>query len=357
MRLSFGPMIILLGVVIWVPCNARAQSRDSASPTPVLTSSILLNPGVADISTATDSAAPFSLVQRAYFPDREVISCATGQKCVFFPDRRGEQLVARRSESPPNAAPLQLQQDPVTPASIRFASLGTTDVESDLPDSRIPKGESKPMKMPDESGFAWGPALSQSLIFLGIEHGIRVAFDPPTRDAMTGKFWKDYVSSLSSLKTWGDNNPAYINYLGHPMQGAITGYIQIQNDPKGKSLQFTPTREYWVSRLKALAWSAGYSAFFELGFPVSEAAVGNLGINRSPTSPKMGYVDIVITPTLGIAWVMVEDAIDTYLIRRLESSTQSETKRAILRSVLNPMRSAANVIRFKYPWYRDRIGP
>ena len=137
------------------------------------------------------------------------------------------------------------------------------------------------------------------------------------------------------------------------MQGAVTAYFQIQNDPKGKSQRFNSSRAYWYSRLKGLGWSAGYSAFFELGFPISEAAVGNLGINRPPDSPKLGYVDLVITPTLGTALVIAEDVVDTYLVRFIERKTQSKTWRAIARSVLNPMRTTANVLRFKYPWYRD----
>jgi len=229
------------------------------------------------------------------------------------------------------------------------------DAHPDLPSRDVPKPEFKGKRPAQEPGFAWGSALGQSLLFLSIEHGIRFAFDPPTRHALSGPFWKDYVRSLRSTKTWGDNNPVYINYLGHPMQGALTGFIQIQNDPKGKSEGFNSSRAYWHSRLKALGWSAAYGAFFELGFPISEAAVGNLGTKNSTTSPKMGYVDLVITPTLGTVWIIGEDVVDMYLVRLIERKTQSPTWRAIFRSVLNPVRSAANVLRFKYPWYRDDL--
>ena len=75
----------------------------------------------------------------------------------------------------------------------------------------------------------------------------------------------------------------------------------------------------------------------------------------SSTSPKMGHVDLVITLTLGTVWVIGEDAVDLYLVRFIERKTQSPTWRAIARSVLNPMRTAANVLRFKYPWYRDDL--
>lgn len=345
-------LMTILGVVFWVPNTTQAQSTDSAKYAASSVSWILSELALPDFSDPSTADAPFTLMKRANHPDREVMSCASGKGCIFFPDRSGELTGTLRREWSSIAALGPFEQDPIRHTALRFDSLETKDIDPELPDT-VSKSRSKPMAMSGDSGFAWGPALAQSLLFLGIEHGIRIAFDPPTRHAMTGPFWNDYVSSLSTLKTWGDNNPAYINYLGHPMQGAITGYFQIQNDPKGKALGFSSSREYWTSRLKALAWSAGYSAFFELGFPISEAAVGNLGLKNSSTSPKMGYVDLVITPTLGLAWVIAEDVVDTYLVRDLEGRTQSPTLRAIIRSVLNPMRSAANVLRFKYPWYRD----
>ena len=33
------------------------------------------------------------------------------------------------------------------------------------------------------------------------------------------------------MSGWNDGNPVITNYVGHPMMGAITGFVQIQNDP------------------------------------------------------------------------------------------------------------------------------
>ena len=210
----------------------------------------------------------------------------------------------------------------------------------------------EPVRSKESSGFQWWSALGQSALFLGIEHGIRLAFDPPSRTAFSGKFWKEYVASLREVNQWGDGNPKFINYLGHPMQGSIVGFIQIQNDPKGRSLQISWSQHYWNSRLKAFSWSAAYSAYFEIGFPFSEAAMGNLGVDKNRKT-QQGIVDLVITPTLGLGWLVSEDLIDRYVVDRFERSHPGKVGQALIRSTLNPTRSASNVLRFKPPWHRD----
>ena len=210
----------------------------------------------------------------------------------------------------------------------------------------------EPVHSEKSSGFRWGPALGQSLLFLGAEHGTRLAFDAPSRTAFSGKFWKDYVASLREVDQWEDGNPTFINYLGHPMQGSIAGFIQIQNDPKGRSLPISWSQHYWNSRLKALAWSAAYSTYFEIGFPFSEAAMGNLGVDKNRKT-QQGLVDLVITPTLGLGWLVSEDLIDSYVVDRFERSHPGKFGQAVIRSALNPTRSFSNLMRFKPPWHRD----
>jgi hypothetical protein len=212
--------------------------------------------------------------------------------------------------------------------------------------------EMEPVRSENSSGFRWGPALGQSLLFLSAEHGTRLAFDRPSRTAFSGKFWKEYVASLRKVDQWEDGNPAFINYLGHPMQGSIAGFIQIQNDPSGRSLPISWSKPYWSSRLKALAWSAAYSTYFEIGFPFSEAAMGNLGVDKNRKT-QQGMVDLVITPTLGLGWLVSEDLIDSYVVDRFERSHPGKIGQALIRSALNPTRSFSNLLRFKPPWHRD----
>jgi hypothetical protein len=48
-----------------------------------------------------------------------------------------------------------------------------------------------------------------------------------------------------------------------------------------------------------------------------------------------------------------EDAIDRYLIRRIEQHTNRRIVQILARGGLNPSRTAANVLRLELPWYRD----
>lgn len=199
------------------------------------------------------------------------------------------------------------------------------------------------------TGFRWGPALRQSLLFVSVEHGGRL-FQKKTRREFRGKFWKDYWDSVKGVGGWGDGDSWVTNYLAHPVQGAVAGYIQIQNDPGGVTQEFSLSRAYWKSRAKALGWSAAYSTQFELGL-LSEATIGNVG--KLPRTA--GYTDLVMTPLPGLGMIVAEDAVDRYLVRRLEQRIASENWRRFFRSILNPQRSLANLLRVKPPWHRDTL--
>ena len=196
-------------------------------------------------------------------------------------------------------------------------------------------------------GFHWRSAIGQSLMFLAVQHGYAFT-QPKTREALKGKFWKDYVKSVKSLNRWDDGGRFFTNYIAHPMQGAFTGFIQIQNDPKGLKQQFGASGDYWRSRLKAMAWSAAWSTQFEIG-PVSQASIGNVGLKGKQT-----WGDIVVTPTVGTAMLISEDAIDRFVMKRIERATENFHVRIFSRMLLSPTRTIANLFRFKTPWYRDR---
>lgn len=199
-----------------------------------------------------------------------------------------------------------------------------------------------------EGRFRWGPALRQSGMFLGIQHSYRLGLQPSTREELRGPFIRDYFTSVRGLSGWDDGDSALANYVGHPMAGAIAGFIQIQNDPSGMTQEFGSSRQYWRSRLRALAWSAAFSTQYELG-PLGEAAIGNVG----KTPGTKGAVDLVITPVLGLAWLITEDVLDRRVVLPLEKRLQSPMARLMIRSWLNPSRSFTNALRFKTPWHRD----
>ncbi|WP_031500461.1 hypothetical protein [Bryobacter aggregatus] len=132
------------------------------------------------------------------------------------------------------------------------------------------------------------------------------------------------------------------------MQGAVSGFIWAQNDRKYQKVEFGNTPEYWRSRLRATAFSWVYSTQFEIG-PLSEASIGKV----QSQFPQQGFVDHVATPVIGTGWMIAEDFLDRYVIKKFEDRYENVFARMMVRGWLNPSRSFANLLRFKEPWYRD----
>jgi hypothetical protein len=207
----------------------------------------------------------------------------------------------------------------------------------------------QPVERTGRQRVDWMGILQQSATFLAVEQGYRIVTQPGTREALKGEFFDDWFDSVKATRGWGDADDFLTNYIGHPMEGAVTGYIFVQNDPRGKKEVFGRNSSYWSSRFKALAWTTFYSTQFELG-PVSEASIGNVGTFGGSLS---GAVDLVVTPLAGFGWQVGEDALDKYLIVKIESWTTNPVVLMLTRSFLNPTRSFANVMRMNVPWHRD----
>jgi len=202
-----------------------------------------------------------------------------------------------------------------------------------------------------ENAVNWRAVIQQYAMFTGVQHAFRIGTEPGTRSGLNGPFWRGYVHSIDNLHGWGDGDQFYVNYIGHPIQGAVSGLIYIQNDPQARLLRFGRDPRYWRSRLKAMGAAWAYSTWFEIG-PVSEASIGNVQSRR----PQQGYVDHVITPVIGTGWLIAEDFLDEKLILPFERRFQNKWARLMMRSWLNPSRSFTNALRFKVPWYRDSRG-
>ena len=198
----------------------------------------------------------------------------------------------------------------------------------------------------NQTGTEWGPVQRQSLLFLSMQHGFRLMQEKTTRE-LSGPFFKDYVNSVKGLQGWGDGDDFVTNYIAHPMQGAVSGFVFVNNNSDSACLEFGKSRRYWKSRLKAFAFAALYGTQFELG-PFSEATIGNVGLNPGTS----GWVDFVMTPIGGLGWMVGEDAVDRFVIRRLEKKWKRPAAMRIFRMALNPTRSLANVFRLKLPWHR-----
>jgi hypothetical protein len=186
------------------------------------------------------------------------------------------------------------------------------------------------------------------LRLLAIEHTTRIAFQQKTRRELAGPFFGDYHRSLKIPRTWGDGDSWAVNYIGHPIHGAASGFVWLDHDAGAHDPNLGFSKPYWASRGRAAAWAAVYSLQFEFG-PMSEASIGNVGLRPNTT----GWVDHVVTPAGAFGFMIAEDALDRYLVRRIESWTSNRVLRTISRVALNPGRSLSNAAQGKAPWYRS----
>ena len=210
----------------------------------------------------------------------------------------------------------------------------------------------------------WLPILWQSFEWLTAQHSGNILLDKETRnDLTTHPYWATYVISIENYRwqQWSDDTPFIVHDIGHPMMGAIVSSIFEQNDPKGRALVFENSGNYWRSRLKAMAYSAVYSAQWKVG-PVSEASIGNSGWatyyvpHLGRTTNETGFQDFVITPVYGFGWNVGEDAIDRYIMPAIHRHVKNRFYLFAL-FWMTPCKSAANVLRWKATYYRDTAYP
>ncbi len=101
-----------------------------------------------------------------------------------------------------------------------------------------------------------------------------------------------------------------------------------------------------------MLWSFVWSLQFEIG-PFSESSLGSVCEACPWCSRSVAWVDIVITPVVGVGVLSVtEDALDRWVIKKLELKTNN-VGRGALRVLLNPTRSFAKLMALKKPWHRD----
>ena len=198
-----------------------------------------------------------------------------------------------------------------------------------------------------KQSFQWKKALAEAFLATAIPHVVRVTSEDDTQSELGGPFWKDYFRSLENFHGYDDGDAFYTTYFLHPMEGSLAGYIEQQNDPAYRNVQFGMSQDYWISRMRALAFSAAFSVQWTAGL-LSEASIGNVQHYAPP-----GLNDIIVTPLLGMAWMVGEDAMDRYVLRWIEARSHNFLIVALARSTMTPTRAYANVTRFKKPWLRD----
>ncbi len=211
---------------------------------------------------------------------------------------------------------------------------------------------------------SWVRVIGSSFIMLAAQHGGNIWMDDDTRSALLhparGGFWADYEYCVEHYRwsRWKDDDPFGVDYIGHPMMGALTSSIYEQNDPKQRALTFENTPRYWKGRLKAMAYSAAYSAQWKIG-PASEASIGNTGITYyvrdrdGVYTNETGMQDWFITPIGGFVWNVGEDIIDRYLTSHIRHAHPHNKLLLGVSGLMTPLKSGANVSRFRPFYYRD----
>ena len=265
-----------------------------------------------------------------------------------------------QSELPPHIDQLRLVPDTRSTLSTHSSNTPVTNPFSLGPADTMPSKTStssesfiKPNDTEDRKStrFRWGAAFGESLLYTGIMHTFDLGFQPGTRDALNGHWFTHYTQSVASLRGWSDSDTFMAPYVGHPIEGSIFGFIERQNDPRYRRVQWGDGREYWVSMLRSMAFGAIWHTQWKIG-PASEDSIANVMLHASP-----GFITLVDTPTLGFCTMLAEDAADRYLIMGLENRTNNRAMIILARSFLNPGRTFANIMAFRPPWTRDtRMG-
>jgi hypothetical protein len=278
---------------------------------------------------------------------------------LFSPARAEDKEKAKSAYEGAASAPVTQSEGTVSaPPGHLFPSSGTLfDIDRgliptkpDAPSGDVyisPRPVGEPTDVPS-SGVQWKSLMKGSLFYLGVMNSFRLGTEGATRDALGNSVVGGYLKSLGAMHGWSDGDGYFENYLGHPIEGAVSGYIWIHNDPRYRLVQFGANRDYWMSRLRAYAYAWAFSEQFEIG-PISEASIGQ--VQRYCCA--YGFVDHVITPNGGLVWMVAGDALDRYVTVPLENRTQKPIVRILARMALNPPQTFANLMMFHYPWRRE----
>jgi hypothetical protein len=282
-----------------------------------------------------------------------ISSAASGQLLPMAERTNAKDPSVQFIYSPDDAsAPGHVPQLSQEPSAMDLISSFDADRSSFRAPGANPAAFERPVNetIPD-TRFRWLASTKESLLYTGIMHTFNLATEAGTRDTLNGPWLKDYLDSVGELRGWSDSDMFMSPYVGHTIEGSVFGYIQRQNDPKYRAVQWGDGREYFISILRSMAFSAVWHTQWKIG-PASEASIGNVMLHASP-----GFITLADTPTLGAIAMIGEDAADRYLITGLENRTANRLLIALTRCFLNPGRSFANLMAFRVPWDRaTRIG-
>ena len=338
--------------------HARLMRNQIPAPCAVLLflGAMLMNtPGWAQIPGGRQDASPPSLPDAQPDAHLDTHSSGTPPADAALPDAPAPELNSGSptSESSSLAATMDLE-------NVGLNTATSTRVARNNPE-RVPLDQ-----CPTDTSHArecrvhWGHLLATSAAFNAFQNvGTLYTGYWYRWETTHGPWFQRWFDSVSEWRwtVWNDQNPVLDDYVGHPIMGAITNYLWIQDDPRSMTVEIGNTPEYWHSRMRALVFSTAYSFQWKLG-PFGEAGIGHNGDHlvpqggHRPWTNETGWVELVTTPVGGLVWTMAEDALDKHVVRHFEEKPRGPIALLAI-SALTPARATANIFRFRPPWYRD----
>jgi hypothetical protein len=294
----------------------------------------------ADDAIAAPESGPHSLVPVPPFFTRLAADGDAAQPLML------EQRQERQLEGYPIEAFFSAYSDAAQENRYRFSTLDELlDDEED--DEYWTYQEPEEIKKPKQT--RWLKILQESVTYLIFAHAVRMT-EEDTPGELSGPFFQDWFDSVGSFQwKWDDGDKVFTNYVAHPGQGSVFGYIYGLNNRRITYLHFGKSGAYWKFKCHQFLFSVVSTISFEIG-PLSEASLGNVGL-EDPGGHSI--IDYVNTPVLGVFGVSVlEDMADHYINKRVERNHRIWGR--VLRMVLCPTRSFTNIIGFRKPWIRPR---
>jgi hypothetical protein len=192
--------------------------------------------------------------------------------------------------SPAALAKSALDSGPNDVTAISDTSPSAQSAETDArPIAATPPQESMPSafaaaspiagsEVPKSHKWDWKASTVQTLEFTLFDHLARLAMDPSLRSQLLHQpFVHDWFASYGGydLKRWSDGDDFLVDDVGHPLQGAITSRLYLQNNPRS-FVPISKNRNYWVPWGQSMIWAAIWQVEWKVG-PLSETSIGNAG--------------------------------------------------------------------------------
>lgn len=349
MRSSGEARVLLLSVIFLIPAIGHAQT-DATLPDA---------PSAAAVSAPVQESPAPSGATDAIEEQSFYTASMQDERSTFQNDRLEQQPGEMYAEEAAPALFASAPQGGTLNLGPLFAAMNRPALASGV--SATDAGSMK---------FSTRGLLWQSLAFIGTENTFRLITDHNMRHLTAdAPYWHNYIQSLQqwNMRRWWDGDDFLVDDIGHPMQGGVSSFIEIQNSPRQRDLRIGLYKEYWRSRFLGMMWATVFSTQQKIG-PLGEAALGSDGgitypLNcpypcptykpGQPYTNNTGWTDFIITPTVGTVWVLLEDFLDLEVSDRIQNGHPDALFPKIVRGAINPCRTMANTMRWRKPWYRD----